>query len=101
MIAIDMDDVLCTYTNSLIEWHNREHKTSFTLSDAKEFNLSLFGWDRTTLLQQIDLFAGTDEYKELRIVFGVVDGLTKLLPFFTFTIVTARSATTADATHYW
>src|SRR5437764_650957 len=84
VLAIDMDNVLCQYTNSFLNWYNKEYKTIYKLSDMKTFTLwKELNESQDRLEEKIDLFSKSEEFKIIPPIEGMYEALLKLCQYFT------------------
>ena len=114
ILAIDLDEVLGQFVESICVWHNRRFHTSLTSEDFISYHFSAVpGWgnDAATASKVREFLLGPSgdtnaagpaiEFLEVQPVEGAKEALTKLSTLFELVVVTARSEEIGVVTRDW
>jgi len=100
-IAVDIDNVLLDIMNPLIDYHNREYNTKHTRDMFQKHNLEVvWGGTKKDTFDEIDRFYETEEFKNIKPVYGAVPAIKKITEKHQLHAVTSRTVTTAQITRY-
>ncbi len=101
-IGVDMDDVINELVNSLVSFHNRAYKTSFTRDDHLHYNLStVWHCDENEVMDRIFEFYNSPEFDSIEVMEGAEDGLKELQKSHELVIITSRPNEMKEKTMLW
>eukprot|EP01083_Nonionella_stella_P041989 113610_1 len=103
VFAIDLDEVLCSTTIALNQFHNDTYGTSYVFSD---YNSYYFGktWGNCSddeCFEKFEAFYKTDYFRQAKPIPRAFDCLTELSRHFDLYVVTARAESIAVDTRKW
>lgn len=101
VISVDFDDVVSTFNQSFVAFHNREFGTKIQFSDIQNYQLGLtYSVDETTIIKRIMHFCH-HYHDELGLIEGAKEGLLLLGKTHELHIVTSRKEVLRDITEDW
>jgi uncharacterized HAD superfamily protein len=99
VIAVDCDEVLCYFTQSLMDFHNHHYETSLILDDFHHFDLHLvWGGTKEDTNKKFEHFYTTDFFKNISPIKNAYVSLKQLKERYSFVVVTARDHSLLDHT---
>jgi 5'(3')-deoxyribonucleotidase len=102
LLAVDIDNVLASFSEAFIDYANKSWGTSITINDYTEdwgslFNIDQAEWTRRTA----QLLSDEEFYNNLPIVPNAQKALAELHEHYRIIAVTSRGQATKKATYYW
>ena len=92
VLAVDIDDVLFSWTPTFLEYHNTTHNTRLTPGDRRsDFLEEVIGITEAQMLDKIDAYIQTRHYVDAGPVPGAVTAIKELSKTYRLVIVTART----------
>lgn len=91
VIAVDCDEVLCYFNESLMNFHNEFYNTTLTIEDFSNFQLHMvWGGTQEDTNKKFVQFYQTLHFQNLKPVPGAFESLKKLTKNYSLVVVTAR-----------
>lgn len=91
VIALDIDDVLINFNESLRKFHNARYGTSYERIDIVSFELSgLWKCTRSEMVRRVMEHYHSKEHEAIEVIDGVPDVLLRYKKKFTYVCITAR-----------
>ncbi len=101
-IAIDIDDVLANFTPALIEFHNTQYGTNYTLNHFNSYHLEeVWGGTREEAIDKVFIFYETPEFKNVDVIENAKNVLYELKQSHDLVTMTARPEAIRDKTEEW
>lgn len=98
-IAIDLDEVLAEYLESVIRYHNDTYNTSLKKTDFFSYNFwEVWGGTKEEAIEKVHDFITTDYFNQIQTVKGAYEGVLKLKERHELYIVTARQDIVSEKT---
>ena len=91
-IAVDIDEVLFPHAPTLLDYHNSEHGTSFTIDQMTMYRLQQLTEDSEEVtFEKIKAYLDTHHYSQGKPVKGAIDAIKQLRMRFRLVLITARN----------
>ena len=101
-IAVDMDEVLATFCDQFIEFHNYKYKTKYNKNDFFSFDFSkILNCSEKEALDRVEDFFKSESFKEIGLIPGAIEGIKKLKEKHELHLVTGRQEEIRDETINW
>jgi len=101
-IAIDLDDVLCSFIAEFLKWYNPQHQTDWQFEDVVDYHWPNFMHITVEqAIQDVHDFFLTDKFANLPVMPGAKEFIEKLAQEHELYIVTARQYIAEATTYTW
>jgi len=101
-IGVDIDEVLASYMDAFILFHNEKYNTSLVRSDFKQYNIShILGISYEEDVNRAYEFFETDYFRNIETIEGSEKGLKQLKKYHELIIVTGRQFYIEQETRNW
>jgi len=101
-IAVDLDDVLCSFIAEFLKWYNLQHNTNWQFKDVVDYHWPNFM--HTTLEQAIEdvhKFHISQGFADLPLIPGAKEWVDQLVAKHELYLVTSRQNATKEITYTW
>lgn len=102
-VAVDLDEVLGAFVESLAAWHNATHGSALTAADFHSYHFAdVWGGSAEATRAKMDVFFGSDHFERLAPLEDAAATLRRLRDSHCrFVVVTSRDHVLADRTRAW
>lgn len=101
-IGIDLDDVLLSFNESFLPYHNKKYGTSIRKDDITDFGLEKFlNCSVDEMLARFTTYFTSEEHADSSPVEGAVEAVITLAQKHNLYVITAKPATLAESTRKW
>lgn len=91
-IAVDIDEVLFPHAPTLLDYHNDEHGTSFTIDQMTAYRLQQLTEDSEEVtFAKIKAYLDTHHYSKGQPIQGSIDAIKKMRKMYRLVIITSRN----------
>ncbi len=101
ILAFDFDDVLMSFQNGFIAFHNRMYGTTIAYEDVVSYDARAYQCDFETFTERVHVFYQSPDYMEVVPTSGSIEALRFLQDQYLLDVVTNRPATVRDRTYAW
>jgi len=98
-LAVDMDEPLFPYVETLVAWHNHAYGTILRFDQVRTYDLAAsIGITNEEAKKRLELFEESRDFAAMPATKGAMEALTELKRYYGLIVVTGRAQRTADVT---
>eukprot|EP01130_Rhizamoeba_saxonica_P017529 TRINITY_DN8521_c0_g1_i1.p1 TRINITY_DN8521_c0_g1~~TRINITY_DN8521_c0_g1_i1.p1 ORF type:complete len:145 (-),score=26.78 TRINITY_DN8521_c0_g1_i1:267-701(-) len=104
VVAVDIDEVLAKFVETLAEYHNKHYGTTLTISCFHSYHFSdVWGGSDEEAMEKVTRFLHSEEFSNLPMIEESYPVLKELHDTgkFKFVVVTSRQTSISEITHNW
>lgn len=101
ILAFDFDDVLMSFQNGFITFHNRMYGTAIAYEDVVSYDATAYQCNFETFTERVHVFYKSPDHGEVMPTLGSIEALKSLKDRYLLDIITSRPEAVRECTHAW